>query len=63
MQTPTEQSNCIILDLRSGTYFAAADAILIDLNTLTTEQQEEFEEGSDTDRLLIADEVGLPFTH
>lgn len=63
MPTQSDLSSCIILDLRSGTYFAAADAILIDFNTLTTEQQEEFTEGSDTDRLLIADKVGLPFTH
>lgn len=63
MLAQTDLSSYIILDLRSGTYFAATDAILIDLNTLTTEQQEEFEEGSDIDRLLIAAEVGLPFTH
>ena len=54
-------SNFVILDLDSGTYFAADNAALIDWTALDDEQKEIMNEGSDTDRCLLADTIGIPF--
>jgi hypothetical protein len=53
-------SNIVILDLDSGTYFAADTAVLVDWTALDDEQKEIMIEGSDTDRCLLADDVGIP---
>lgn len=54
-------SNFVVLDLDSGTYFAADNAALIDWTALDDEQREIMIEGSDTDRCLLAGDVGIPF--
>ena len=54
--------NCIVLDLASGTYFSAVTAVLIEWSSLTEEQQDIIENSSDTERCLLADEVGIPWT-
>lgn len=48
----------IILDQRSGTFFGADQACLIDTRTLTPEELQLLNEGTDTDRLLLADDHG-----
>lgn len=54
-------SSFVVLDLSSGTYFPAVDACLIDWASLSPDQQQAFEDGTDTDRFLIASEKGQAF--
>jgi hypothetical protein len=54
--------NYFVLDLESSTWFSAVNAVVIDWSKLTEEQQFIMEEGSDTERCLLADEVGIPWT-
>lgn len=58
----TQIETLAILDLDSGTYFPAANCVIIDTAKLTDEQLEILEEGSDAERCLLADEVGIPWT-
>lgn len=53
-------SEFLILDLDSGTFFCADGACLIDWAALSADERETFCEGTDTERLLIADLKGLP---
>ena len=52
----------VVLDLQSGTYFCAADAALIHWDKLTEEQQDTMINGSDTERCLLADDIGIPWS-
>lgn len=54
--------NYFVLDLESGTWFSAVNAVIIDWSKLTEEQRFIMEEGSDTERCLLSDEVGIPWT-
>ena len=54
--------NYFVLDLESGTWFSAINAVVIDWSELTEEQQLIMEEGSDTEKCLLADKVGIPWT-
>jgi hypothetical protein len=51
----------IVFDIESGTYFAAANTVLINWNTLNEEQREIMIEGSDTERVLLAEEIGIEY--
>lgn len=51
----------VVFDLKSGTYFCAADAVLIHWDKLTEEQQDTMINGSDTERCLLADDVSFPW--
>jgi hypothetical protein len=57
----SDLSNFLVLDLCSGTFLQAENCCLIHWPSLSADQQEAFQEGGDTDRLLIADQSGLPF--
>lgn len=48
----------VVLDMRSGTFFGADDACLIDTAKLSPTELEDLNEGTDTDRLQIADDHG-----
>lgn len=49
----------VIFDFESGTYFRASNACAIKWSDLNTSRQVDFEEGSDTDRITIADIFGV----
>ena len=51
----------VVFDIESGTYFAAANTVLINWKTLNEEQREIMIEGSDTERVLLAEEIGLEY--
>jgi hypothetical protein len=59
---PADLSRFLVLDLCSGTFFQAENACLIDWQSLSDDQKEAFEHGSDTDRMLLADQHGQAFT-
>lgn len=62
LQEPSKDiNNYVVLDCESGTYFPAANTTLINWSTLTEEQKEIMIEGSDMQRCLLADEVGVPY--
>lgn len=50
--------SCVILDLKSGTYFSAIDAVIINLNNLTENELVNFQQGSDSDRKIIGQKHG-----
>ena len=54
-------SDFLVLDLCSGTFLQAENACLIHWPSLSAAEREAFQEGTDTDRLLIADQKGKPF--
>lgn len=51
----------VVLDLQSGTYFGASDAVLINWSKLNEEEMDTMINGSDTERVLLADQLGEPF--
>jgi len=51
----------VVLDFESGTYFAASNSVLINWSNLTEEQVDTMVNGSDTERILLADEIGEPY--
>lgn len=53
-------SRFLVLDLCSGTFLQAESCCLIDWASLSESEKEAFQEGSDTDRILLADQKGLP---
>jgi hypothetical protein len=53
-------SRFLVLDLCSGTFLQAESCCLLDWSSLSDAEKEAFQEGSDTDRILIADRKGLP---
>lgn len=48
----------VLLDVESGTFFDAGNAVLIDTRTLTPDELELLNEGSDNDRGLLGSERG-----
>ena len=52
--------NCIVVDLDSGTYFCANNAVLVDWDRLNPSELETFITGSDTERSDLAEEIGRP---
>ena len=53
--------NYVVFDFESGTYFCAANAGLINWPALTEEQKKIMIEGSDTERILLADKISIRF--
>lgn len=51
--------NYVVLDIESGTYFCAANAVLIDWQNLDEDQRDVMINGSDTERCSLADEIGI----
>lgn len=58
----TDLSRFLVLDLCSGAFFQAENACLIDWHSLSEEEKDAFENGSDTDRMLLADDHGQSFS-
>lgn len=52
-------SRYVVLDCTSGTFFNAAHAVLIDVDSLSPEEDEILNEGSDTDRCDLAASCGI----
>ena len=50
----------VCLDIDSGTFFSAENACLIDTRSLTTEELDLLDNGTDTDRALLGDKHGKP---
>lgn len=48
----------VCLDTETGTFFCAGNAVLIDTRLLSSEELETLNEGTDTERLLLADKKG-----
>jgi hypothetical protein len=59
---PADLSRFLVLDLCSGTFFQAENSCLIDWQSLSEEERDTFENGSDTDRMLLADSHGQSFS-
>ncbi len=53
----------VVLDFESGTYFPAINTVLINWKELTPEQEDIMVNGSDTERTLLADQIGFPYFH
>jgi hypothetical protein len=51
-------ANWIVLDTSSGTWFSASRAVLLNYETLTEDEQETLEEGSDNERNELGDIKG-----
>ena len=51
----------VVLDFESGTYFSAADSVLINWSNLDEDQLDTMINGSDTERILLADQIGEPY--
>ena len=49
---------CVLLDVTSGTFFCAADAVLLDTRALTPEELDLLNEGSDSERRDLGEERG-----
>jgi hypothetical protein len=52
----------VMLDMQSGTYFCAADAVLINWEELTEDQRDTMINGSDGERCDLADDIGIAWT-
>jgi hypothetical protein len=61
-RTYTDLSRFLVLDLCSGTFFQAENSCLLDWSSLSEEEKATFENGSDTDRMLLADSHGQGFS-
>ena len=48
----------VCLDIDSGTFFSAENACLIDTRSLTAEELDLLNDGTDTDRALLGDKHG-----
>lgn len=48
----------VVLDFESGTYFSAANSVLINWSNLDEDQLDTMINGSDTERILLADQIG-----
>jgi hypothetical protein len=59
---PADLSRFLVLDLCSGTFLQAENSCLIDWQSLSEEERDAFENGSDTDRMLLADSHGQSFS-
>lgn len=57
-----ELSDYVIFDFESGTYFRASSACAIKWSDLGAARQADFEEGSDTDRIRLANRYGVRVT-
>ena len=51
-------ANWIVLDTSSGTWFSTSNAVLLNYETLTSDEQEIMEEGSDSERNELGDIKG-----
>ena len=51
----------VVLDFESGTYFSATNSVLINWSKLNDEQLDIMINGSDTERTMLADEIGEPY--
>ena len=49
----------VVLDIESGTFFGADGACLIDTRRLSPDELADLNEGTDTDRALLADRHGV----
>jgi hypothetical protein len=49
----------VILDIESGMYFSAQNACVIDTTKLSQEQLEILNAGTNTQKALLADELGV----
>ena len=52
-------SRYVVLDCTSGTFFNAAHAVLIDLDSMLPDDTQDLNEGSDSDRCDIGDTYGV----
>jgi hypothetical protein len=48
----------VVLDFESGTYFSAANSVLINWSNLDQDQLDTMINGSDTERIMLADQIG-----
>ena len=53
-----DPADYVVLDLESGTYFSAVNSVLINWSNLNEDQLDIMINGSDTERTLLADEIG-----
>ena len=51
----------VVFDIESGTYFCAANSVLINWSKLDGNQLDIMINGSDTERVLLADDIGEPY--
>lgn len=51
----------VVLDFESGTYFSAANSVLINWSNLDQDQLDTMVNGSDTERIMLADQIGEPY--
>jgi hypothetical protein len=51
----------VVLDFESGTYFSAANSVLIKWSNLDEDQLDTMVNGSDTERIMLADQIGEPY--
>lgn len=51
-------ANWIVLDTDSGTWFATSSAVLLNYDTLTKDEQEVLDKGSDNERSILGDFKG-----
>lgn len=51
----------VVLDFESRTYFCASNSVLINWSKLNEDQLDIMINGSDTERCLLADEIGEPY--
>lgn len=51
-------ANWIVLDTDSGTWFATNSAVLLNYDTLTKDEQEILDDGSDNERSILGDFKG-----
>lgn len=51
-------ANYMILHPGSGTFFSMSEAVVVDLNEMTEDEQEKFEWGGDSGRRQLAEKYG-----
>ena len=51
----------VVLDFESGTYFSAVNSVLINWSNLDQDQLDTMVNGSDTERIMLADQIGEPY--
>lgn len=56
--SPTPLDGFVVLDVSSGTFFGADQAYVFNTASLTPAELQRFNEGSDSDRIEIADRRG-----
>ena len=61
--TMKDLNDYVVLDLESGTYFSAANSTLINWSKLNADQLDIMINGSDTERCMLADEIGEAYSN